>query len=466
MHSSLSDHKSSSMWVVVLTGWLLSIGSLQWSWVVTVFRHPPPLIHGTLLVYFICWLYFAWLYALHQMALVCCSAVVRRTGRSPAVCVGDRPAVAILYTTMNDFSQEAALSCTSQTYARCHVFLLDDSTDPTFQALVNNFHDAHRSSTTIIRRETRAGFKAGNLNSALDRIGAIYQYFAVCDADGVLPPNFVSELLGRFTDDLIGFVQAVQRPLRPTAPSRFSGDLGIEVSIYWKSIVPASERFGFVMFHGHGGIIRTDVWRNVGGFPAVVAEDLAFSTRARQYGYVGVIADDVVCYEEFPPSYEAFSRRHAKYARGACEHLQHEMWPFLCSRNVRWFEKADRFLATLSMVSAFPVLLFILDYVLLLSGVFGPAFGTGPFHGPTLLLSTNNHTNPTLLALGPASYVYDVRHSPDAPCSRCVSTLEAAASSSWLFGGLCGNPPISSCVRGLAIGVNLILREQVVPRDR
>jgi len=396
--------KSPWMWILVLASWAVIVGSLQRPLFLMLFGHPSAL-HRTLLLYFTCWLNFAWLYGVHQLAVVFCSSITRHVSHRPTRNVPSRSTVAILYTTMNDFSHDAALSCVKQTHPGCHVFLLDDSTEKAHKKLVDAFHAEHPFHTTVIRRPTRIGFKAGNLNYALEAVGGAYEFFAVCDADGILPSDFVSRVLQYFTDDSIGFVQAVQRPLRTIGTTRFACDLDTEVTIYWKRIVPAAERFGFVMFHGHGGMIRTGVWRKVGGFPQVVAEDLAFSTRASQLGYKGVIANDVVCYEDFPASYESFAKRHLKYARGACEHLQKEMWSFLCSPKVRWFEKADRLLASIAMVSALPLLLFILDWALLFSGVFGSTSNFGLLAAGGVPLRASHGARTSMIAFGWAFYL-------------------------------------------------------------
>jgi hypothetical protein len=369
------------MWIAVLAAWLLCIRSIQPPLFLVMFDHTTSVLRQVVLLYFICWLDFTWLCGIHQLAVVACSSIRNDAIRHVSTDVAQTSRVAILYTTMNDFSRRAALSCVNQSHPECHVFLLDDSTEPRYQALVDAFHAEHLFTTTIVRRQNRSGFKAGNLNHALQKVGSAYEFFAVCDADGVLPSDFASKTLTHFADEGVGFVQALQQPLREDIDTRFARDLDTEVEIYWRQIVPASERFGFVMFHGHGGMIRTNVWRLAGGFPALVAEDLAFSTRARQNGYRGVIAHDVICYEEFPTSYGSFAKRHLKYTRGACEHFRKEMWPFLLSRNVKWFEKADRLLASLAMLSSLPLLLFVVDCAFLFSGVFFVAGVSPPvFH--------------------------------------------------------------------------------------
>src|SRR5205085_10938729 len=139
-----------------------------------------------------------------------------------------------------------------------------------------------------IRRQNHEGYKAGNLIHALQINSVRYEFFAVCDADGILPPDFISKTIAHFTDDTIGFVQARQQSTNPGINS-FAADLAPGIEIYWERIVPSAQAFGFVMFHGHGGIIRKKLWSEIGGFPPIVAEDLAFSTRAREKGYIGVV---------------------------------------------------------------------------------------------------------------------------------------------------------------------------------
>jgi membrane glycosyltransferase len=112
-----------------------------------------------------------------------------------------------------------------------------------------------------------------------------------------------------------------------------------------------------VIFYGHGALIRRDVWEKAGGFPEIVSEDLAFSTRIRQMGYRGYFAHDVICYEDFPETYLQFRRRQEKWVQGACEYLHREFLPFLFARGVTFAEKMD---VLLSLFVLFIPALFLL----------------------------------------------------------------------------------------------------------
>jgi cellulose synthase/poly-beta-1,6-N-acetylglucosamine synthase-like glycosyltransferase len=268
--------------------------------------------------------------------------------------------VAILYTTRNDFQIRAVLSCLNQSYPDFHVFILDDSTDKICKETIDSFQQAHPKATTVVRRSDRRGFKAGNLNNALRKHAVSFDYFAVVDADEVIPPDFLEKLIPYFSlDESIAFVQA-HHEQNPDQPSKFAQDLAMGIDFHWDIYQPPRNRHGFVMFYGHGAVLRRDVWEKVGGFPEIVSEDLAFSTRIRQIGYRGYFVRDVTCYEDFPETYRQFRKRHEKWVQGACEYLRQEFVPFVLSKRVTFAEKLDVLLATFILFIPAVFLIYIL----------------------------------------------------------------------------------------------------------
>jgi cellulose synthase/poly-beta-1,6-N-acetylglucosamine synthase-like glycosyltransferase len=313
---------------------------------------------------FILFLNLFWLYGIYHCFFLLYKILPKKY-RAPEG-LKDFPRVAILYTTRNDFTERAALSCVRQQYPNFHVYLLDDSTDAFWKATVDQFHQAHPQHTTVIRRSDRQGFKAGNLNNALRHHARQYPYFAVIDADEVIPADFLVKLLPYFRrHENIAFVQA-HHEQNPRQPSCFAQDLAPGITFYWDVYQPPRNEHGFVTFYGHGAIIRHDVWAKVGGFPEIVSEDLAFSTRIRQFGYHGYFVRDVTCYEDFPETYLQFRRRYEKWVKGACEYVHREFLPFLLSRHVTVPEKLDVLFSCMSLFlpSGFLVYIFIANALL------------------------------------------------------------------------------------------------------
>ncbi len=269
------------------------------------------------------------------------------------------PSVAVLYLTKDDFKESACLSCFNQNYINFTVFILDDSSLPENQKRIEDFQTQYPFNIQIIRRENKSGFKAGNLNNALRQIQESFEYFIVSDSDGTLPDNFISSLLPYFNlNDTIGFVQACCK-----APDQnlsiFAEEMSPQLKIHWKHFMPYHNEFGFVMFYGHSAMIKTSVWKEAGGFPEVVSEDLAFSSRIREQGYYGVFAENVWTTEEVPEDYSRFRKRHEKWVRGTTEYLKKNTLTLLCTKNIPWFEKLDILSSAFSMLMSAPFILFI-----------------------------------------------------------------------------------------------------------
>lgn len=276
------------------------------------------------------------------------------------------PKVALLYTTRNDFQERAARSCLEQSHPNFHLYLLDDSTEGGYKARVDEFQELRPEKITIVRRSDRKGFKAGNLNNALRNHATDCDYFGIIDADEVIPPDFIEKLMPYFSlHEKIAFVQANHKQ-NPVQPSKFAQDLALGIDFHWDVYQPPRNNCGFVIFYGHGALIRRDMWNLAGGFPEIVSEDLAFATRIRQLGYRGHFAQEVTCYEDFPETYQQFRKRYEKWVKGACEYLHHEFRPFFLSKRVTFPEKLDVLFSCFSLFipALFLVYLFVASAVL------------------------------------------------------------------------------------------------------
>lgn len=350
-------------------------------WILTIFWFHPRLASlldaatgpwtSASLVYFILFTEIAWLYGIYNISVVVFSAWLQRQAkRQPAVVeavppYSDTP-VAVLYTTCNDFLEESAESCLAMRYPNFTLYLLDDSSNPACQRRVDDFATRHPDRTKVIRRTDRSGYKAGNLNHALQHL-VTEPLFVIADADEILPVDFLEKLVPRLQHDPhCGFIQA-NHASKPWAKSQLEKDMGIGVDIHWKWYQPLRNHFGFVMFLGHGALLRRDCWQQVQGFPELVSEDLAYALAIREIGYYGKFAEDVLCYEEFPSSVRAFRIRHVKWTRGTCEFLGQWFMRLMRSRNISLTEKVDVLFPTLNL----PLTLFYF-FFMINAGLFLP----------------------------------------------------------------------------------------------
>ncbi len=309
--------------------------------------------------YFVLFVCVAWLYGLYNISVVIFAIVSRfKPQVSAKVEIDSTPPVAVLYTTCNDFVEAGAESCARLNYPNYTVYILDDSSDESFQRRVDRFANKF-DHVEVVRRSNREGFKAGNLNNAL-RNRVSEPYFVVADSDEILPRDFLEVLVPRINADPdCGFIQANHKCIKHG--TKLQRDMCRGIDIHWKWYQPLRNHFGFVIFLGHGAILRTSCWQEVGGFPELVSEDLAYAIAIRQKGCYGTFAGDVTCLEEFPESVRAFRVRHAKWTRGTCEFLHKMSWPLIRSKNISVSEKLDILFPTANL----PLTLFFFVFMIM-----------------------------------------------------------------------------------------------------
>ncbi len=331
--------KSPAMLVVFLVFWgglLLAYGPRLAALVAGAATIPSAIILGS----FVSMVLLFWLLACYHLAVVL-FAWLAAPPRLPEAASGEiRPAVAILYPTCNDFQPSAVLTCLAQDYPDFHVYILDDSSDDDFRRTVDRFSSDFPRRITVVRRPDRSGFKAGNLNYALRHAAAREPYFVVVDADEHLPRNFLSRTVGYIEAGDAAFIQANHRP-NPAQPSPFARDIAPTILPFWDVYCRPRVRFGFVLYLGHGALVRRRAWEAVGGFPETILEDLAFSATLATAGLRGVFVPDLVCEEDFPATFRAFKRQHERYVIGVTQVWRRFLVPLLRSPRQRWFEKLD-----------------------------------------------------------------------------------------------------------------------------
>lgn len=274
-----------------------------------------------------------------------------------------KPKVALVYCTCNDFSGESLLQSMKQTYKNIEVVILDDSNKKEYKKLVDAFALQHN--VKVIRRRSRVGFKAGNLNHYLKT--AKFDYFVILDSDEIIPRTYVNRSLDYFAGDKnIGIVQANHIATRNRNP--FMQMYARGVDSHWPTYQMVKSSHGFLSLLGHGAMVSNECYRAAGGFPHVVAEDLCFSIEARNKGFYVVFAPDIICEEEYPISYLAFKKRHSKWTQGNMEFIKTYTSNILKAQ-MRWFEKLDIIIFTYNLPLHAFFSLFVAINVILLPAV-------------------------------------------------------------------------------------------------
>jgi hypothetical protein len=333
----LGQEKSGGILCLTLLSWgCLSV----WSW--SLFAATVPTAYGSVLatvlkLVHLPWMLF-WLWGIHNFWHQTFSCFPRRR-RQP---MADSPAdaeVAILYATCDDFDPTACHSCLNQHSSHARLLICDDSLDHFYKNLIDQWAAQFGPRVTIIRRANRRGFKAGNLNHAI--AGFTHEEFLLlCDADEVIPADFVAKLLPYARHPDVAFAQA-RHCVRTPAATRFAHLLGHVTNIFFEYCLPLRNRFGFVSCFGHGVLIKRSVWEAIGGFPERASEDLAFASQALAAGYRGLYVEEVIAEEAFPSSYTALLKKYLRVVEGTIEYFRKDFPELVKSPLATWTEKVD-----------------------------------------------------------------------------------------------------------------------------
>ena len=228
--------------------------------------------------------------------------------------------VALLYCVADD-ADTAAITASARQDVAVDVVVLDDSREPAQRARVDA---AARADWTVVRRRDRRGFKAGNLNHGLDQLRGRYDAYVLCDADVVLPGDFVRRLLPALSDPTVAVVQA--QPVARAGRTWFARYFGPLLRTHVAVTRGGRSATGVVALLGRGALVRATALDDVGGVPEVVAEDLALTVALRRRGWRLVDAD-VEFAEDYPVDYRSFRTQLRKTTEGAVEVLRSHARP-------------------------------------------------------------------------------------------------------------------------------------------
>ncbi len=198
-------------------------------------------------------------------------------------------------------------------YGLGDTFLLDDSEDP---GLANRYREICRKlGVGYVRRGSREGYKAGNLNNFLRLYGRRYDLLAVFDADQRPMRKFFSQLIPYFSDERVGYVYTPQA--YTVVDSAVAEGASAQQKPFYYLILPGFTSFSRFSI-GSGVIYRIDVLEAVGGFDeSNVCEDVATSIRINELGYIGIYVETPLVYYGIPPrDVSSYVRQQGRWSLG------------------------------------------------------------------------------------------------------------------------------------------------------
>ena len=237
--------------------------------------------------------------------------------------------------------------------------VLDDSTDETKEIIANKVKELAAKGIDIIHihRTDRTGYKAGALDSAMDKVSG--EFIAIFDADFVPDTDFLLKTIPYFQDGKIGVVQTRWGHLNKTY------SMLTELQAFGLNGHFAIEQGGrsanghYINFNGTAGIWRKSCIADAGGWEHdTITEDLDLSYRAQMKGWQFKYLEDVISPAELPITMSALKSQQHRWMKGGAEVFM-KMWKRLVKDpNVRFTDKIHG-LAHLFNSTVFVFILFL-----------------------------------------------------------------------------------------------------------
>lgn len=225
------------------------------------------------------------------------------------------PSVDIFICTLNEDADLLATTlsaCKNIDYPNKHVYVLDDGRRPEIKEL------ADLIGCNYITRDTNKGFKAGNINNALEQTNS--ELIVIFDADHVPASTFLRETVYNFIDEKVALVQSPQYFCNPDAFQKnlnMSKFLANEQDMFYRIIEPSLNEFDSVFCGGTNIVLRRTHLAAVGNFPEdTITEDSLLGLIFHSERYKVIYYNRPIAIGLAASSFDEYIKQRIRWAKG------------------------------------------------------------------------------------------------------------------------------------------------------
>ncbi|MBI2257684.1 MAG: glycosyltransferase [Flavobacteriia bacterium] len=218
---------------------------------------------------------------------------------------------------------------------RFEIQVLDDSTDETVEVIAKKVEEIKKTGIDIvhIHRTDRTGYKAGALDSAMDKVKG--EFIAIFDSDFIPEMDFLKKTVPYFKDSNVGVVQTRWGHINKNY------SLLTKLQAFGLDGHFAIEQGGrnasghYINFNGTAGLWRKTTIADAGGWQHdTLTEDLDLSYRSQIKGWKFVYLEDVISPAELPITISALKNQQHRWMKGGAECFKKMSWRIVSSKNV------------------------------------------------------------------------------------------------------------------------------------
>jgi exo-beta-1,3-glucanase (GH17 family)/cellulose synthase/poly-beta-1,6-N-acetylglucosamine synthase-like glycosyltransferase len=209
------------------------------------------------------------------------------------------------------------------------VVIINNTPDPEFWQPIQDHCRTLGERFIFINAEKVEGFKAGALRIAMERTAADAEVIGIIDADYMVEPNWLKDLVPAFADPRVGLVQAPQDH-RDGDRSLMHYIMNGEYAGFFDIGMVQRNEVNAIIVHGTMCLIRRAAMDMAGGWAGdTICEDTDLGLAIIEQGWLTHYTNKRYGYGLLPDTYEAFKKQRHRWAYGGFQIVKKHWRRFL-----------------------------------------------------------------------------------------------------------------------------------------
>ena len=209
------------------------------------------------------------------------------------------------------------------------VVIINNTPDPAFWQPIQDHCRALGERFKFINAEKVEGFKAGALRIAMDRTAVDAEIIGVIDADYVVEPDWLKDLVPIFADPRVGLVQAPQDH-RDGERSLMHYIMNGEYAGFFDIGMVQRNEANAIIVHGTMCLMRRAAMNMAGGWAGdTICEDTDLGLAIIEHGWLTHYTNHRYGHGLLPDTYEAFKKQRHRWAYGGFQIVKKHWRRFL-----------------------------------------------------------------------------------------------------------------------------------------
>ena len=202
------------------------------------------------------------------------------------------------------------------------VVVINNTPDPAFWRPIEEHCLKLGERFKFVRIENHVGYKAGALRLALENTAADAEIVGVIDADYVVQPDWLKDLVPLFADPDVGLVQSPQDH-RDGDRSVMHRAMNTEYAGFFDIGMVQRNEFNAIIVHGTMCLIRRAAIEAAGGWSsATIVEDADLGLTLLERGWTAHYTNRRYGYGLLPDTFDAYKRQRHRWAFGGLQILR------------------------------------------------------------------------------------------------------------------------------------------------